>query len=237
MTDDQVHYMCEWLIMDYVDFSQISSMFAVLDELQSDISTRGDAIHLTENGLKAKIVVVTAPSTQVFSLLQSKIEKYTNLTNTHPVDPSDYAFESLHDLPSTSTGDFIALLNELAEYNQAVLSDKPMWVSALWIVEPLQRQNVDDLLQELTAKDCDLFYTKPFRPYEGSPIWMTSLFLKLNHVVAFDNISTQLNQVFKVRGWDWIYKHSSIELDVAKLLQLNQEISSDFITMIQTLNN
>jgi hypothetical protein len=232
---DQVHYLCAWMILDYVEFGQISKMLEVLNELHCDISTRGDAIHLTENGLKAKIVVVTAPSTQVFSLLQSKIEKYANLTNTHPVDLSDYAFESLRNLPSTSTGDFIALLNELAEYNLAVLHDRPMWISALWIVTRLQRQEVDDLLQELTAKDCELFYKKPFRPYEGSPIWMTSLFLKLNHVAAFDDISTQLNQVFKVRGWDWIYKHSSIELDVAKLLPFNQATSDDIIALIQTL--
>ncbi|MBA3869671.1 MAG: hypothetical protein H0X30_11010 [Anaerolineae bacterium] len=234
---NQVHYSCEWLILDYVDFNSIGKMLDVLHELQCDISTRWDAIRLTENGIKAKIVVVTAPSAQVFASLQSKIEKYANLTNAHPVDLSDYDFESLRDLPSTSTGDFIALLNELAEYNQAVQHAKPMWVSALWIVNPLQRQGLEDLLQELAAKDCELFYTTPFRPYEGSPIWMISLFMKLNHVAAFNDISTQLSQIFKVQVWHWIYKHSSIELNVAKLLPLIRETAGDFITLIQTLNN
>ena len=234
------HYFeCYWTIIDFIGFGILDNVMPIVNRLQCEMWwSSWNNIHQTKDGYEAVSCIVQAPSVDVFSTLAKEIERYLPLTDCHSISSPDLPVDDSLGAPAnTVLVDLIQNLNQIAEYNQAVLHKTPMWVSGIWIVKPIKVDDVDHLLQISAEKNCSLFYKSPFRPYSGSPIWMIAFFLQVNQVDLFDVFSKQLGQVFDARHWSWIYKNSSIELDLEKLSPLTHETVNEFIQLIQRISD
>ncbi len=137
---------------------------------------------------------------------------------------------------------FDRYLEEMGQYNQALLNETPMWATCHWIMRRLSPASVDKILDIADQHSCLLHYLKPEAPSPHTNSGYTLQFMaKVEKVAQMEEFVYQLSPHINFEYWYWLYALSDItpnlnvlrEEDLENATPLARGNKAQFLQMVE----
>ncbi len=205
------YFACDWLIRASGELNTLDMLRRLTDEANCGIAVL--LLTWRTDGCYIMRFVFQAPSRHVLDECLSKLAKPMDLENWRPAKKAEFieAAESMDTpgaLPWAERN-----IEELGQYNEALLTGTPMWVTFRSVAHPLSPSDLEQVFKILDRWNCNVFYHEP-KLEDARQGRAGFLFIaRVTSVSRFEQFVIELQPFLDITGWFWLYRPTRHEPD------------------------